>query len=102
MLVITIPFSRRLCILKGIYPQDPRHRKKASRGSAYKTLYYRKDIQYLAHEPLLDKTREFKVFVKKLKKALNKDDQLKADKLDENRPVYSLDHIVRERYVYIT
>lgn len=85
--------------MKGIYPQEPRHRKKASKGSTqYKTLYYRKDIQWLAHEPLLEKVRDFQIFLRRLKKALSKDDRVRTEKLEENRPIYTLDHIVRDRY----
>ncbi len=58
-----------------------------------------KDIQYLAHEPILNKFREFKIFVKKLTKALAKDDTGAAAKLEENKPIYTLDHIVKERFV---
>ena len=91
--------SRRLCILKGIYPQEPKHKRKVNKGSSmYKTYYFRKDIQWLAHEPLLRKSQEFKIFLKKLKRALEKDDQVKMASVEEQRPRYNLDHIVRERY----
>lgn len=35
----------------GIYPREPRSRKKANKGSsAPASFYYSKDIQYLLHE----------------------------------------------------
>ena len=64
----------------------------------YKTYYYRKDIKWLAHDPLLKKSLEFKAFVKKVKKASHKEDLVKMYNLEENRPTYTLDHVVKERY----
>ncbi|ORX57441.1 hypothetical protein DM01DRAFT_1334064 [Hesseltinella vesiculosa] len=99
-LQISLADFRRLCILKGIYPRDPRSKKKANKGStAPATFYYAKDIQYLLHEPLLIKFREYKAFAKKLNKVLHKGDKSTAKSLNENnRPIYTLDHIVKERY----
>lgn len=98
-LQLSLPDFRRLCILKGIYPHEPKHKKKVGKGStAAKTYYFYKDIQYLLHEPIVNKFRAFKIFVRKLKKALAKNEGDKAKRLRRNKPKYKLDHIVRERY----
>ncbi|GLB36310.1 putative component of the NOP7 complex, which is required for maturation of the 25S and 5.8S ribosomal RNAs and formation of the 60S ribosome [Lyophyllum shimeji] len=90
---------RRLCILKGIFPREPRSRKKANKGSSAPTsFYYAKDIAYLAHEPVLRKLREHKAFAKKLSRALGRGEWSSAKSLEDNKPVYRLDHIIKERY----
>jgi len=94
---------RRLCILKGIFPREPRHKKRANKGSSAPTsFYYAKDIAYLAHEPILKKLREHKAFAKKLARALGRGEWSSAKSLEENKPVYRLDHIIKERYPTFT
>lgn len=59
-----VPVPRRLCILKGIYPHEPKHKKKVNKGStAPRTFYLLKDIKFLLHEPIVNKFREYKVIV---------------------------------------
>lgn len=106
-LQISLPDFRQLCIWKGIYPREPRSKKKVSKSStASTTFYYAKDIQYLLHEPLLQKFRDQKVLEKKISKALGRGDVSDAKRLEGNasrpdktgKPRYTLDHVVRERY----
>jgi pescadillo protein len=106
-LQISLPDFRKLCIWKGIYPREPRNKKKASKSSsASTTFYYTKDIQYLLHEPLLQKFREQKSLEKKIAKALGRGDGHDAQRLERNanrpektgRTKYTLDHVIRERY----
>ncbi|KAJ6627237.1 Pescadillo N-terminus-domain-containing protein [Mycena sp. CBHHK59/15] len=86
---------RRLCI----FPREPRSRKRANKGSSAPTsFYYAKDIAYLAHEPVLKKLREHKAFAKKLSRALGRGEWSDAKSLEDNKPVYRLDHIIKERY----
>lgn len=104
---------RRICILKGIYPREPNHLKKANKGSTEnKILYHLKDINHLAQEPLLNKFREYKVnilahqeinlkmkvFLKKVTHAKAKRDHLKINTLLRSKPVFNYDHLVKERY----
>lgn len=91
---------RRLCILKGIFPRVPKSSKRANKGStAPASFYYAKDIQYLLHEPVLGKLREHKTFAKKLSRAVGRGEWALAKGLEERRPVYKLDHILKERCV---
>jgi pescadillo protein len=83
----------------GIFPREPRHKKRANKGStAPTTFYYSKDIAYLAHEPVLKKLREHKAFAKRLARALGRGEWSSAKSLEEQKPVYKLDHIIKERY----
>jgi pescadillo len=106
-LQLSLPDFRKLCIWKGIYPREPRSRKKAHKSSTNSTtFYYARDIQYLLHEPLIQKFRDQKVLEKKISKALGRGDVSDAKRLDSNakrpektgKPSYTLDHVIRERY----
>ncbi|XP_035986045.1 pescadillo [Fundulus heteroclitus] len=98
-LMLSLPDFRRLCILKGIYPHEPKHKKKVNKGStAPRTFYLLKDIRFLLHEPIVSKFREYKIFVRKLKRAYGKTEWSAVERLKENKPTYKLDHIVKERY----
>ncbi|XP_020769474.2 pescadillo homolog [Odocoileus virginianus] len=98
-LQLSLADFRRLCILKGIYPHEPKHKKKVNKGStAARTFYLIKDIKFLLHEPIVNKFREYKVFVRKLRKAYGKSEWNTVERLKDNKPSYKLDHIVKERY----
>ena len=85
---------RRLCILKGIFPKEPNKHFKG----VNKTYYSLKDIKLLANEKLLNKFREIKSYQKKIIKARKKNEKFDEKILIENRPKYTLDHIIKERY----
>ncbi|ORX40016.1 putative ribosomal large subunit biogenesis-related protein [Kockovaella imperatae] len=102
-LQISLSDFRRLCILKGIYPREPLHKKRANKGSsAPASFYYAKDVQYLLHEPLLVRFREHKAFAKKLARALGRGEWALAKNLEDAKPVARLDHLVKERYPTFT
>ncbi|KAM3962987.1 pescadillo homolog [Aphomia sociella] len=98
-LQLTLKDFRRICILKGIYPREPRNRKRAQRGAGgIKTLYHTKDIKFLLHEPIIWKLRELKVYQQRIRRAraMKKYGQMK--KYFRDYPDMNIDHIVKERY----
>lgn len=99
-LQISLPDFRRLCIFKGIYPREPRNKKKAAKSSTpAATFYYTRDIQYLLHEPLLQKFREQKALAKKIGRLLGRNEVKDAARVEKTlAPRMTLDHIVKERY----
>lgn len=98
-LQVTLADFRRLCILKGIFPRQPKSVRKANKGSAAPTtFFFAKDIAYLQHEPVLQSLRDHKTFAKKLSRAIGRREWAAAKNLDESKPTYRLDHIIKERY----
>lgn len=93
-LQISLPVFRKLCILKGIFPREP---KKKVEGN-HKTYYHMKDILFLLHDPLLEKFRDIRAYDKKVKKAIAKKNRDLATRLLSRKPSYSLDRLIRERY----
>ncbi|KAL9100774.1 MAG: hypothetical protein Q9163_003891 [Psora crenata] len=99
-LQVSLPDFRRLCIFKGIYPREPRSKKKVSKSSTPSTtFYYTKDIQYLLHEPLLAKLRVHKALSKKIARSLGRGEVGDAARHEKSgAPKLTLDHIIKERY----
>ncbi|CAG9585245.1 unnamed protein product [Danaus chrysippus] len=98
-LQLSLKDFRRICILKGIYPREPRNRKRAQKGAGgIKTLYHTKDIKFLLHEPIIWKLRELKVFQQKIRKARAMREYGKMRKYFSDYPEINIDHIVKERY----
>ncbi|GAM18382.1 hypothetical protein SAMD00019534_015570 [Acytostelium subglobosum LB1] len=93
-LQVSLNLFRKLCILKGIHPRDP---KKRLHGKN-KTYYYTKDIRFLQHEPLIQLLRDRKTFAKREKRLKEKKDFAALEQFIKSRPNTSIDHIVRERY----
>ena len=87
-------------LIKGIYPREPRNKKKASKTSTPNTtFYYTKDIQYLLHEPLLNKFRDQKALAKKIARSLGRGEVSDAARLEKTHaPKLTLDHVIKERY----
>ncbi|XP_062106928.1 pescadillo homolog [Humulus lupulus] len=93
-LQVNLPVFRKLCILKGVFPREP---KKKVKGNHH-TYYHLKDIAFLHHEPLLETFRETRVYEKKIKKAKAKKNEERAKRLEKSKPNYKLDRLIRERY----
>ena len=93
-LQLSLKDFRRLCILKGIYPREP----KKKHSGTNKTYFHVKDINYLSHEKLLSKFREIRAHLKKYKRAVKRGEHVKANKLSDSTPKYTLGHLVKERY----
>ena len=62
------------------------------------TYYHHKDIKFLLHEPLLEKFRSISAYMKKVNKVAHKGQVDLARRMYARRPIYTLDHLVRERY----
>lgn len=98
-LQLSLKDFRRICILKGIYPREPRNRKRAQKGAGgIKTLYHTKDIKFLLHEPIIWKLRDLKVYQQKIRKARAMREYKKMRKYFRDYPEVNIDHIVKERY----
>lgn len=98
-LQLTLRDFRRLCIIKGIYPREPKHRRRAQQGrTGIQTLYLKKDIQFLLHEPIIWKLREQKIHLRRIKRAKSIKDYSMSKRYANTIPIIDMDHIVKERY----
>jgi pescadillo protein len=93
-LQLSLKDFRRLCILKGVYPREP---KKKFEGNN-KTYYHIKDLKILMHDKLLQKFRDIKAHLKKHKKLLGKKESKLAEDHLKKLPKYTLSHVIKERY----
>ncbi|XP_021825598.1 pescadillo homolog isoform X3 [Prunus avium] len=93
-LQVSLPLFRKVCILKGVFPREP---KKKVKGNHH-TYYHLKDVSYIQHEPLLEILREIRAYQHKVKKAEAKKNPDRATLLRQRSPAYKLDKIVLQRY----
>lgn len=91
---ISLQDFRRLCILKGVYPREP---KKKVKGND-KTYFHVKDLKILQHDHLLQKFRDIKAHLKKHKKLLGRREVKQAETHLQKMPKYSLVPVIKDRY----
>ncbi|XP_050439028.1 pescadillo homolog [Adelges cooleyi] len=98
-LQLSLKDFRTLCIIKGIYPREPAHRRRAQKGkSGIHILYLKKDILFLLHEPMIWKLRELQVHLKRLKRAKGMHQRDMVKRYSSTVPRVNIDHVVKERY----
>ncbi|KAJ8445065.1 hypothetical protein Cgig2_022585 [Carnegiea gigantea] len=93
-LQVSLPIFRKLCILKGVFPREP---KKKVKGN-HQTYYHTKDIAFVQHDPILEKIRQQRTHEKKVKKAVSKKNKDRVQRLKARKPKYILDRLILERY----
>lgn len=93
-LQLTLQDFRRLCILKGIYPREPKRKLEGSD----KTYFHVKDLKILEHDTLLQKFMDIKAHLKKYKALQGKKQYQRAEELKQVAPRYTLSHVIKERY----
>ena len=93
-LQISLQDFRRLCIIKGIYPREPRKKFKGND----KTYFHTKDLKILEHDQLMSKFRDIKAHLKKHKKLLGRRELKLAEQHLANTPKYSLAPVIKDRY----
>jgi pescadillo protein len=91
---ISLQDFRRLCILKGVYPREP---KKKFKGND-KTYFHIKDLKILQHDQLLEKFRSIKAHLAKHKKLLGRRELKLAETHLQKTPKYSLAPVIKDRY----
>ncbi|KAL3814067.1 hypothetical protein ACJIZ3_015335 [Penstemon smallii] len=96
-LQVSLPVFRKLCILKGVFPREPKKKVKGNHHS----YYHLKDIMFLKHEPLLEKLRDMRTYERKVKKAMSKKNRDLAERLLTRKPTYTLDRLIQERWVLV-
>ena len=91
---ISLQDFRRLCILKGVYPREP---KKKFKGND-KTYFHVKDLKILQHDTLLERFRSIKAHIAKHKKLLGRREIKLAEQHMKKVPKYSLAPVIKDRY----
>ncbi|CAI6366412.1 unnamed protein product [Macrosiphum euphorbiae] len=98
-LQLSLKDFRTLCIIKGIYPREPAHRRRAQRGkSGIHILYLKKDILFLLHEPMIWKLRDLQVHLNRLRRAKGMHQKDMIKRYANTIPRVAIDHVVKERY----
>ncbi|XP_060863506.1 pescadillo homolog [Metopolophium dirhodum] len=98
-LQLSLKDFRTLCIIKGIYPREPAHRRRAQRGkSGIHILYLKKDILFLLHEPMIWKLRDLQVHLNRLRRAKGMHQKDLIKRYANTIPRVAIDHVVKERY----
>eukprot|EP01006_Ploeotia_vitrea_P046063 TRINITY_DN66990_c5_g5_i1.p1 TRINITY_DN66990_c5_g5~~TRINITY_DN66990_c5_g5_i1.p1 ORF type:complete len:620 (-),score=115.25 TRINITY_DN66990_c5_g5_i1:1863-3689(-) len=88
---------QRLCIIKGIYPRQPKNF--PDPGKKNRMYYFTRDINWLLTEPNLETVRQFKSYKKKLAKNVGRQEYYGAKQtIRKKKPEISLPRIVKERY----
>jgi len=90
-LQLSLKHFRRMCILKGVYPREPPKKLKKHN----KTFYHKKDINFLALDPMINRLRTEKIYLRKFKKAKIIGDNEQVRYLSKRRPKVPLNHLVK-------